>query len=103
MTRPAAPGDPFAPPADGKPQTVAGGGGDHVDLYRDLAAAIQAGRAPVAPGSEAIVTLELANAINYSSHTRDAVDLPLDRAAYSALLKSLQGAEPALGGGRRQA
>jgi len=97
------PGDPFAPPADGEPQTVAGGGGDHVDLYRDLAAAVQAGRAPVAPGSEAIVTLELANAINYSSHTRDAVDLPLDRAAYSALLKALQGAEPALGGGRRQA
>ena len=96
------PGDPFAPPPDGELQIIEGGGGDHVDLYRDLAAAIHAGRPPIAPGSQAIVTLELANAIIYSSHTGEAVGLPLDRAAYSELLKALQDAKPTLGRGRGQ-
>jgi len=92
-------GDPFAPPADGELQIIEGGGGDHVDLYMDLVAAIHAGRPPIAPGSQAIVPLELANAIIYSSHTGEQVGLPLDRAAYSELLRTLQDAKPTLGRG----
>lgn len=95
------PGDPFAPPADGDVQTIGGGGGDHVDLYRDLAAAIECGRQPVAPGRGALVTLELANAIIYSSHTRREVNLPLDRPAYATFLDGLKGAS-LRGDGERQ-
>ena len=89
------PGDPFAPPATGDVRTIDGGGGDHVDLYRDLADALEAGRPPIAPGSEAATPLELANAIIYSSHTGEEVRLPLDRARYAALLANLRGFEPA--------
>jgi predicted dehydrogenase len=88
------PGDPFAPPAGGEVQTITGGGGDHVDLYRDLAEALEAGRPPIAPGRESMVALELANAIIYSSHTGEEARLPLDRVRYSALLDALRGAEP---------
>jgi len=95
------PGDPFAPPADGDVQTIGGGGGDHVDLYRDLATAIAGGSQPVAPGTEALVTLELANAIIYSSHTREEVKLPLDRAAYTRFLERQKGAGPRAEGERK--
>ena len=37
------------------------------------------------------MSLELANAIIYSSYTNQVVELPLDRAAYGALLAQLQG------------
>jgi hypothetical protein len=40
----------------------------------------------VAPAEDAIATLELANAIIYSSATGTQVTLPLDRDAYAALL-----------------
>jgi hypothetical protein len=35
------------------------------------------------------MSLELANAMAYSSHTCSAVDLPLDRQKYAALLEEL--------------
>ena len=89
------PGDPFAPPAAGELRTIDGGGGDHVDLYRDLAHALEAGRPPIAPGREAATPLELANAIIYSSHTGEEVRLPLDRSRYAALLAELRGFERA--------
>ena len=95
------PGDPYAPPADGDVQTFSGGGGDHLDLYRDLATAIARGSQPVAPGREAVVTLELANAIIYSSHTREVVNLPLDRDAYATFLDGRKGAGSPAEGERR--
>ena len=67
-----------------------GDGGGHLAVYQDLAAAICEGRRPLVDGREALVSLELANAITYSSHTGEPVSLPLDRAAYAALLVKLQ-------------
>jgi predicted dehydrogenase len=66
------------------------GRGDHVDVHRDFADAIRTGRAPYVPARDAIWSLELANAIVLSSHTGHAVPLPVDRAAYAALLADLR-------------
>ena len=66
------------------------GRGDHVDVHRDFADAIRTARAPRAPAREAIWSLELANAIVLSTHTGHAVPLPVDRAAYGALLADLR-------------
>lgn len=67
-----------------------GGGGAHADVYLDLAAAIAEGRQPRANGREALMSMELANAIVLSSCTDRAVTLPVDRAAFSALLADLR-------------
>jgi predicted dehydrogenase len=83
-------GDPFEAVPAGPVEEFGGGGGDHADLYRDLADALAGGRPPIAPGNEGAAALELANAIIYSSHTGSEVSLPLDRAAYSELLDSLR-------------
>jgi len=85
-------GDPFGAVPAGPVTEFGGGGGDHADLYRDLADALAGNRPPIAPGREAASALELANAITYSSRTGSEVLLPLDRAAYSALLESLRSA-----------
>jgi predicted dehydrogenase len=85
-------GDPFGAVPAGDKRSLEGGGGDHADLYRDLAGALASGGRPIAPGDEAIVPLELANAIVLSSHQGRAVGLPVDRAAYSSLLTDLRGA-----------
>lgn len=86
------PGNPFAAPDEAGVRVVPGEGGGHEELYRDLAAALAGGGPPIAPARDAAGTLELANAIIYSSHTGREVRLPLDRAAYGALLDSLKGA-----------
>ncbi len=88
----ASPGNPFAAPDEDGLRVVPGEGGGHEELYRDLAAALATGRPPVAPGSDAASTLELANAIIYSSRTGEEVRFPLDRGAYGALLESLRDA-----------
>jgi hypothetical protein len=59
-------------------------------VHRDFADAIRTARAPNAPAREAIWSLELANAIVLSTHTGHAVALPVDRAAYAALLADLR-------------
>jgi predicted dehydrogenase len=66
------------------------GRGDHIEVHRDFADAIRNGRKPYVPAPEAIWSLEVANAIVLSSHTGHAVRLPVDRAAYSALLADLR-------------
>ena len=68
----------------------AGSGGNHEDVYRDLFAAIREGRPHRASGREALMSLELANAIVLSSHSDRAVKLPVDRAAYGTLLAGLK-------------
>jgi len=64
--------------------------GAHVAVYHDLKAAIKESRPPRADGHEAIMSLELANAITLSSYSGQPVTLPLDRKAYSELLADLQ-------------
>ena len=72
------------------PEVVAGEAVSHPAVYRDLVDARSSGRPPVAPGDSALLTLELTNALTYSAHTGREVRLPLDRVAYSALLRSLR-------------
>jgi len=80
----------------GKPETntetldVPDTSGGHQAVYHDLKAAIAEGRPPRADGREAIMSLELANAIVLSSYAGGPVTLPLDRVAYSELLADLR-------------
>jgi len=67
-----------------------GDGGGHFAIYRDLQEAIVEGRQPRCDGREGRMSLELASAIILSSHRDRPVTLPLDRAAYSALLAELR-------------
>jgi len=67
------------------------GGGDHTAIYANFIDAIEAGAGLVADGAEARLSLELANALIYSSATNQQVALPLDRAAYSVLMDRLRG------------
>jgi UDP-N-acetyl-2-amino-2-deoxyglucuronate dehydrogenase len=65
-------------------------GTGHLAVYEDLQNAIRTGGQPLAHGREASKSLELANAIVLSSNLNQAVDLPMDRSAYSALLAELR-------------
>ena len=65
----------------------------HEAVYRDFHRAIREGGEPRCNGEEGRKSLELSNAMIYSGATGEAVDLPLDRAAYSELLERLQGEE----------
>lgn len=66
------------------------GEGKHVEVYADLHNAILHGTQVRADGYEGRMSLELANAIIYSSYTGREVSLPLDRAGYSVLLNELK-------------
>jgi len=70
--------------------TLPKGRGDHFDLHRDFAAAVRTGSAPRVPARDARWSLELANAIVLSTHTGQAVPLPVDREAYAELLADLR-------------
>jgi UDP-N-acetyl-2-amino-2-deoxyglucuronate dehydrogenase len=72
------------------PEGIPPGGEGHLAVHRDLREAILTGRKPRCDGRDALVSLELANAITLSSFTGRAVSLPLDRAAYTALLADLR-------------
>ena len=63
---------------------------DHLAVYRDFHSAILHGTPLRSDGVAARMSLELANAINYSSRRGIQVDFPLDRAAYAALLDELR-------------
>jgi len=64
--------------------------GKHIEIYQDLHQAIATGSPVRADGREGLMSLELANAIIYSSYTGSDVTLPLDRDGYAALLRDLQ-------------
>jgi predicted dehydrogenase len=66
------------------------GKGDHVALYQHVHDAILKGQPLVISGVEARQSLELANAVMYSSHTKQSVDLPLDSERYGELLEELK-------------
>ena len=66
------------------------GSGIHTEVYENLYAAITTGTPLMSDGHEGRMSLELANAIIYSGHTGQTIDLPLDRGAYSALLAELR-------------
>jgi predicted dehydrogenase len=67
--------------------------GSHRDLHRDFYNAVAHGTPVSADGFTGIWSLEVANAMTYSSHTGQAVEFPLDRQKYAALLAELQARE----------
>ncbi len=83
-------GDPYAAPAAGPVELIPGGGGTHVELYRNLARAIAGEEPLLAPGHEAAGAVELANAIVMSAELGREVCLPLDRERYARLLHDLR-------------
>lgn len=64
-----------------------GGGPQHIGIMRNFADAILKQTPLLAPAEEGIHSVELGNAMLYSSFTDSTLDLPLDSAAYEALLK----------------
>jgi predicted dehydrogenase len=72
------------------PVDLPGSSADHLAVYRDFHSAILHGTPLRSDGAEARMSLELANAITYSSRHGVQVELPLDRAAYAALLDELR-------------
>jgi predicted dehydrogenase len=77
-----------------EPVELPDGQADHVAVYRDFHSAILHGTPLRSDGQEARMSLELANAITYSSRRGVQVELPQDRGDYAALLEELrQGAK----------
>jgi UDP-N-acetyl-2-amino-2-deoxyglucuronate dehydrogenase len=68
--------------------------GNHVSVYRDFHAAILEGRQPRANGREGLMSVEFANALIYSAQKQMPVTLPLDRVAYTNLLRELRKETP---------
>ncbi|MEJ2210604.1 MAG: Gfo/Idh/MocA family oxidoreductase, partial [Anaerolineae bacterium] len=80
----------FARPATDTEVTPAEGrSGLHAEVLRNFAAAILDGEPLIAPAAEGIHSVELANAMLYSSLTGQPVDLPLDGAAFERELQKL--------------
>lgn len=69
-----------------------GKGQSHMDVTRAFCRAVRAGDASlmIADGRQGIAALELANAILLAGFTHQEVKLPLDRAAFDAMLEKLQ-------------
>lgn len=66
-----------------------GSGGQHIEIMQNFVDAIRKGTVLMAPACEGIHSVELANAMIYSSITGKPVDLPLSAAAYEKVLKKL--------------
>ena len=62
-------------------------GGQHAEMLQDFVDSIGAGRPPIAPGQDGIHSVELANAMLFSSFTNMTVELPMDADAYRRLLE----------------
>jgi predicted dehydrogenase len=66
-----------------------GHGGQHAEVLENYCDAILTGAELIAPAEEGIRSVELGNAMAYSSLTDTPVQLPLDGAAYEAKLQEL--------------
>jgi hypothetical protein len=66
------------------------GEGNHLAVHRNLHEAICLGAPLICDGHEGRRSLELANAMIYSSYSKSEVELPLDQAKYAALLEDLK-------------
>jgi predicted dehydrogenase len=62
-------------------------GGQHTEVLQDFVDSIAAGRPPIAPGQDGIRSVELANAILFSSFTERTIRLPMDADAYKGFLE----------------
>jgi hypothetical protein len=61
----------------------------HAILMRNFVGAITRGEPLVAPGEEGLASVELANAILYSTLREEPIELPLDAIAYEHRLQAL--------------
>jgi hypothetical protein len=68
---------------------IKGRGGQHKEIPENFADAILTGAELIAPAEEGIHSVEMANAMLYSSLTGGPVDLPLDGEAFERELKRL--------------
>jgi len=66
---------------------VNGYGGQHGEIVQNFVNAIETGEELIAPARQGIYSVEIANAMLYSSWTDSTVNLPLDAAAYEAALQ----------------
>jgi predicted dehydrogenase len=68
---------------------IEGTGGQHVEILENFADAILEGKELIAPAEEGIRSVELGNAMLYSSLIGQTVKMPLDGAAFERELKKL--------------
>jgi predicted dehydrogenase len=68
---------------------IEGTGGQHLEILENFADAILEGAELIAPAEDGICSVELANAMLYSSLLHQPVDLPLDGAAFEQELMKL--------------
>jgi predicted dehydrogenase len=81
---------PFDPPPHTEIKIpLSGHGGQHVEVLQNFVDAILDGAPLIAPAADGIHSVELANAMLYSSLAEQTVELPLDSAAYEQTLKGL--------------
>jgi predicted dehydrogenase len=73
---------------------ISGHGEQHAGILNNFADAILDGAELIAPGAEGIRSVELANAMLYSTFTGKTVELPLDGAAYARQLEELIAKSP---------
>jgi predicted dehydrogenase len=78
----------FATPASAEVKIpIQGHGGQHVEILQNFVDAIRLGTELIAPAREGIHSVELANAMLYSSERQETLTLPLDASAYEDWLK----------------
>jgi predicted dehydrogenase len=68
------------------PLEINGSGGQHMEILENFANAILNGTPLIAPAEEGLHSVELANAMLFSTFTNQAIDLPMDGAAYEQVL-----------------
>ena len=68
---------------------IDGVGGQHAEVLENFLDAIRLGSPLIAPAEEGIHSVELANAMLFSSFTHQPIDLPMDGCAYEKLLMGL--------------
>jgi predicted dehydrogenase len=83
-----------APPSEQFHEEFSGTGGQHVEILQNFAAAVFDGAPLIAPAAEGVHSLELANAMLYSTFQDATIPLPLDAAAYEAALFAKIAASP---------
>jgi len=76
-----------APPTSQQDFAFENTGGQHVEILQNFVDAILDGAPLIAPAAEGINSVELANAMLYSTFSDSKVTLPLDAAAYEVALQ----------------
>ena len=81
------PGKFSTPPVWNVQIPVSGNGGQHCEVLQNFIDAIVSGAKLIAPAKEGLKSVELGNAMLYSSETGETVEFPLDGRAYERMLK----------------